>query len=133
MTSAISTALNGLTSATQRLNAGASNIANLLTSGSLTDPENPPYTPLTTQSKALSNPAGIRTDVVPKDPAFVPAFDPDSPFADENGLVGIPNINLEQEVVNLKLAEITYKANIATLKASENLTEELLSILDEEA
>ena len=126
MINAIGIALTGLNSASLRLNASASNIANLSTVGSLTDPDSAPYTPVTTQSTALGEIGGVKTQIVPKDPAFVPAFDPDSPFADENGVIGVPNISLEEEIVNLKLAEITYKANLKTIDAAGNLLDELL-------
>ncbi len=133
MIKAIGIALNGLNAATQRLNASASNIANLTTAGSLEEGRQAPYTPLTTVSKSLGEPTGgVRTDVVPKNPPFVPAYDPDSPFADDQGIIGLPNISLEEEIVNLKLSEITYKANIATIKASEDMSKELLSIFDDE-
>lgn len=67
MIKAIGIALNGLNAATQRLNASASNIANLTTAGSLEEGGQAPYTPLTTVSKSLGEPTGgVRTDVVPK-------------------------------------------------------------------
>jgi flagellar hook protein FlgE len=40
-------------------------------------------------------------------------------------------VDLSEEAVNLKLAEIAYKANVATLKASDEMTKELLSVFDE--
>ncbi|MCB1680417.1 MAG: flagellar biosynthesis protein FlgC [Rhodospirillales bacterium] len=114
------------------MNASASNIANLTTEGSLEEGGQAPYSALTTVSKSLGNtPGGVRTDVVAKNPPYVPAYSPDSPFADEQGIVGVPNVSLEEEIVNLKLSEITYKANIATIKASENLSDELLSLFDD--
>lgn len=132
MIKAIGIALTGLNAATQRLNASASNIANLTTEGSLEEGGQAPYSALTTVSKSLGNtPGGVRTDVVAKNPPYVPAYSPDSPFADEQGIVGVPNVSLEEEIVNLKLSEITYKANIATIKASENLSDELLSLFDD--
>lgn len=131
MIKAIGIALNGLNAATQKLTASASNIANISTVGSLEEGEQQPYVPLTTVSKALGpETGGVRTDVVPKNPPFVPAYDPNSPFANEDGVIGVPNISLEEEIVNLKIAELTYKANIRTIKASEELNKELLSLFD---
>ncbi|MBN8521666.1 MAG: hypothetical protein J0L77_07215 [Alphaproteobacteria bacterium] len=40
-------------------------------------------------------------------------------------------VDLSEEAVNLKLAEIAYKANVATLKTSDEMTKELLSVFDE--
>ena len=131
MINAIGIALSGLNSASLRLNASASNIANVSTAGSLTDPDNPPYTPLTTQSKALGETGGVLTEFIPQEPAFTPAYDPDSPFADENGFIGAPNVDLATEAVNMKLAEISYKANLNTIKVVGNLFDELLDTFDD--
>lgn len=136
MISAISIALSGMTSSTQRLNASAANIANLQTAGSLEEGKQAPYSALTTVSKAQTvggEGAGVTTNVVPKNTPFVPAFSPDSPFADENGVIGVPNVDLAEEIVNVNLAEITFKANLKTLQTAQDLDKELLRIIDEKA
>lgn len=126
MGNAIGIALSGLKSASLRLNASASNVANMQTSGSLTDKNNAPYAALTTKSETLGISGGVYTQKLEKDPAFVPAYGPNSPFADENGLIGIPNVDLAEEVVNMKLAEISYKANLKTINVAGDLFDELL-------
>ena len=132
----ISIALSGLQAATKKVNATASNIANLQTVGSLEEGEQAPYTPIGTQQTAVTdasgNGLGVRTDYVAKNQPFVPAFDPDSPFANEDGIIGVPNIDLAEEAVNLNLAEITFKANVETLRTAEELADELFKIFDEE-
>ena len=132
MISSIGIALTGLESASTRLNASASNIANMSTVGSLSDPENPPYTPLTTKSKAIDNPGGVHTDKIPKTNPFIPAYDADSPFADENGIIGVPNVDAAEEMVKMKLAELSYKANLNTIEVASNMFEELLDITDKD-
>ena len=42
------------------------------------------------------------------------------------------NISLPEEAVNLITAEIAFKANAATLRVNQELSEELLRIFDEE-
>ena len=79
------------------------------------------------------NGAGVRSEIVSAGRPFVPSYSPDSPFANAEGLIGVPNINLAEEAVNLLIAETTYKANIATLKTAEELSDELLSIVDDRA
>lgn len=134
MIKSIGIALNGLNAASQRVAASASNIANVHTVGSIEEGGQEPYAALTTVSKALGpETGGVRTDVVRKDPPFVPAFDPNSPFANEDGIVGAPNVSLEEEIVHLKIAELTYKANIKTIKTAEEMSKELLSLFDEKA
>lgn len=131
MINSISIALSGLNAATNKLNATASNIANITTSGSF-DGGKAPYDALTTTQSALDN-GGVRSEVVSAGRPFVPSYAPDSPFANAQGLIGTPNVDLAEEAVNLSLAEITYKANISTLKTADELTEELLNIFDDEA
>lgn len=126
MTNAIGIALTGLNSAVLRLNASASNIANVSTTGSLADTDHAPYTTITTQSTALGTIGGVHTEFTAQEPAFTPAYAQDSPFADENGLIGVPNVSLAEELVNLKLAAISYKANLSTIKVAGELFDELL-------
>lgn len=132
MINTISIALSGLNAATNKLNATASNIANITTAGSLDDPSKAPYDALTTNQTASEN-GGVNSEVVSAGRPFVPTFAPDSPFANSEGLIGSPNVNLTKEAVNLSLAEITYKANIGTLKTAEEMSDELLNIFDEDA
>lgn len=132
MTNAIGIALSGLNSASLRLNASASNVANISTSGSLEEGGQPPYTPLTVQSKAQgTETGGVISQIVPRHNPFTPAYDPDSPFANAEGLIGVPNVDLAEEAVNMKLAEISYKANINTIKVQKEMFDELLSTFDE--
>lgn len=137
MVNAISIALSGLNAASKKLQASASNIANLQTVGSLQEGGQAPYTPQTTvqeaQTDSEENGQGVSSEIIPRNNPFVPAFDPDSPFADEEGIIGVPNINLAEEIVNFKLAELNFKANIKTLETAEELSDELLRIVDEDA
>lgn len=132
MINTISIALSGLNAATNKLNASASNVANVTTAGSLEDGKQAPYDALTTTQTAQEN-GGVRSDVVSAGRPFVPTFDPDSPFANSEGLIGSPNVDLAEEAVNFTLAELTYKANIATLKTADEMSEELLNIFDKDA
>ena len=136
MINVIANALSGLTAATKKVEASASNVANLTTAGALDEKDGPkPYETLKTVQTSVAdqdgNGQGVRARNIPKDPGFVQAYDPDSPFADENGYIGVPNTDLAEEAVNLKLAEITYKANLKTLQVAKETTEELLRTFDD--
>lgn len=102
MINAISIALTGLDSASTRLNASASNIANTLT---------PDYTPQDTISKTDSA-GGVQTTIAPRPAPF------------EN--------DLTREIVDLKLAEFAYKANLETINTATELFDELLDIFDDD-
>lgn len=130
MINAIQTALSGLQAAAKKVEAGASNIANMQTTGSLKEGEKAPYHARTVVQESQGD-GGVKADVVAKQPPFVPAYDPDSPFADENGQVGVPNVDLAEEAVNINLAEIAYKANLKTFQAIKDMEEELLRSFDE--
>ncbi len=133
MMNSISIALTGLESATKRLSASASNIANFQTTGSLEEGAKQPYSALTTQQSAITagnETAGVSTSIVPKTTPFVPAYDPDSPFANANGEIGVPNVDLAEEAINVNLAEIQYKANLATIRTASELSDELFRIFD---
>jgi len=129
MLDAISTALSGLNAASRRVEASASNIANSTSTSPLSD-ENAPSA-LTTAQSAQEN-GGVRSQIIPREAGIVERFAPDSPFANEQGFVGTPNVNLAEEAVNLRLAEIAYKANISTLQATSEISDALLDIFDDE-
>lgn len=133
MIGAISTALTGLAASSKKVEASASNIANMGSAGSL-DPASPsqPYQALTTVQTA--NAAGGTSAVnIPKKPGFVNAYAPDSPFANARGMVGLPNVDLAEEAVNLKIAELSYKANISVLQTADEMSKELNRLFDEKA
>jgi flagellar basal-body rod protein FlgC len=137
MINAISIALSGLAAATKKVNAAASNIANISSAGSLDDAQNKPYTPLITQQTALSdgsgNPGGVRSDYTAKANPFVATYQPDSPFANAEGLIGLPNVDLAEEAINLQIASASYKASVSVLKTQEDMTSEMLRLFDKKA
>ena len=129
MVDAISTALSGLNAASRRVEASASNIAN---STSTIDLNNETATPALTTTQSAQENGGVRSQIIPRDPAIVESFAPNSPFANEQGFVGAPNVNLAEEAVNLRLADIAYRANIATLQTTSEINEALLDIFDDD-
>ncbi len=133
MIGAISTALTGLLASSKKVEASANNIANMGSAGSL-DPASPnqPYQALTTIQTANGT-GGVSATNTPRQPAVVNAYAPDSPFANADGMVGGPNVDLAEEAVNLKIAEIAYKANIGVLKTAQDMSEELTALLDKKA
>jgi flagellar basal-body rod protein FlgC len=132
MINAIGIALSGLAASSQEIDASAANIANLETAGSLTDPSKAPYTPVSVQQTTGAG-GSVNTVVVPKTPPFVPAFDPGSPFANSAGEVGFPNIDLAQEAVNIDIAKIAYRADLAVIKTAKQMEDELFHVFDSQA
>lgn len=131
--SAIDIALSGVLANSQRISNAASNIANVRTTGSLDTVNGPAaFAPNDITQETLPN-GGVLASQVPRQPAFVPSFDPGSPFADADGIIAAPNVNLAAEAVDIISARVAFEANIAVLETARELSDDLLSIFDEEA
>lgn len=130
MINAIQIALSGLEAASKKVQASASNIANSRTQGALDPADGPsPYSELTTTQTA--NPAGgVESEIVTTNKPFVPSYDPSSPFANSEGLVGAPSSNLAGDIVNLQIASTSYKANLKTIQVASDLQKDLLNIVN---
>jgi flagellar basal-body rod protein FlgC len=134
MIGAISTALSGLMAASKRADASASNIANMHSAGSLDkDSAKQPYSAVTTVQTSHGDTGGVSATNIPKQPGYVPAYAPGSPHADAKGMIGAPNVDLAEEAVNLKLAEISYKASIKALQVAQDMAKETTRIFDKKA
>jgi flagellar basal-body rod protein FlgC len=133
--SSISTiALSGLNAASRRLEVSASNVANSQTTGAVvnadgTVPAGAPqaYAPLQLVQTASAG-GGVQTSVTTVAPPTVTVFDPQAPYANTDGLVAAPNVDLAQEFVGQLIASYSFAANAAVLKADDRNTKALLDI-----
>jgi flagellar basal-body rod protein FlgC len=133
--SSISTiAVSGLNAASRRLEVSASNVANSQTTGAVanadgTVPAGAPqaYAPLELVQTTSAG-GGVQTSVKTITPSTVTVFDPQAPFANADGLVAAPNVDLAQEFVGQLLASYSFAANAAVLKADDRNTKALLDI-----
>jgi flagellar basal-body rod protein FlgC len=130
MINPLSTSLSGMMAASKKLAVSAMNVANARTMGSL-DKTNPnqPHLALTTVDTGTAG-GGIKTSVVLRTPATVPAFEPDSPFANEDGMVAAPNVNLDEEMFTMMQAKQAYQANAVALGRTKDIHDELMNALD---
>jgi flagellar basal-body rod protein FlgC len=134
MSSIVSIALSGLDAARQRLEVSASNVANASSAGALPDPATgkpgapAPYQALEVTQQPLPG-GGTRAVVSPLDPTFVAQFAPDLPFADQQGLVAEPNVDLASERVNQLSAIEAYRANLRVLQVAKDLERETIDAL----
>lgn len=135
MTDVLSIALSGLNAASARANAAASNIAGADTTGALPGTGGPaPYAPVDvvqTSVQAGPAPQGTRAQTVERQPSSVPSFEPDAPYADENGFVAAPNVDLGTEIVDLKQAAQAYEANAAVVRTESQMEKELFDRFDQ--
>jgi flagellar basal-body rod protein FlgC len=146
--STLSIATSGLSAASLRLNVAASNIANALTTGPLpaaggsgasggagnsnNNSNFPPaFVPLQVNQSDQSNgstPGGTVATVTAVSPSFVAQSDPSAPFANQDGLVAAPNVDLASQFVQLLTAKYAFAANAQVIKAYSDTTQSLLDI-----
>lgn len=133
--SSISTiALSGMNAAARRLEVSASNVANVLSTGALpnadgTVPAGAPqaYAPLELVQTASAG-GGTQTAVTTVTPSTTALYDPQAPFANQNGLVAAPNVDLAQEMISQLLASYSFAANATVMRADNRMTGALLNI-----
>lgn len=134
MSSISAIALSGLNAASRSLQVSASNVANAQTTGALANadgsvPAGAPraYAPLAlVQTESAGG--GVQTSVTTVKPSTTAVFDPQASFANNDGLVAAPNVDLAQEFVGQLLASYSFAANVAVLKANDQNTKALIDI-----
>jgi flagellar basal-body rod protein FlgC len=145
--STFSIATSGLAAASLRLNVTANNIANALDAGPLpatsvsgaaatgaasTGNNFPPaYVPLQVNQVDQTNgstPGGTIATVSAVSPSIVAQFDPNAPFANQDGLVAAPNVDLASQFIQLLTAKYDFAANAKVIRAYSDTTKSLLDI-----
>jgi flagellar basal-body rod protein FlgC len=146
--SILSIATSGLSAASLRVSVAASNIANVLTTGPLpatggsgasggagssSNNSNFPaaFVPLRVNQvdqTSGATPGGTVATVSTVSPSFVAQSDPSAPFANQDGLVAAPNVDLANEFVQLLIAKESFAANAKVIQAFNNTTKSLLDI-----
>ncbi len=133
MINALNSSVSGLIAQSAKIQVGALNIASADISGSL-DPNNlrQPYQALDVNFTSIQN-GGVRAIILPRDPGAVISYSPDSPFANEEGFIGVPNVNLGEELINNLQAAQAYKANLQIIPVIQNIHDALLDAVDKNA
>jgi len=129
MTDAISAAVSGLAAASKRIAGVADNLANAGdTSALVPQPGQPPaYQPVDTVQTTTPSGGTVAT-YRPVTPASVPSYHPDSPLANDQGLVNTPNVDTAAQLVDLISAKEAYAANLKTVQVSQSLDQSLLKV-----
>jgi len=130
MTDVVSIALSGLNAQQKRLAATASNIANVSTSGRVptagpSAPASTVYRPLMANLTSLGT-GGVWADITVDPQGYSLSYDPSSPYANSEGMIAVPNVDLTQEIVKTMEIENAFKANLAVLKTQDEMLGELL-------
>jgi flagellar basal-body rod protein FlgC len=132
MSSILSIAASGLAAASRRLEVSASNVANALDNGPLPGAPNPTgappaYVPQRLDQTAVAG-GGTATTVTNVSPSYVPSYDPTAPYADKNGQVAAPNVDLASEAIQQITARYAFVANAKVLQVASDLMKTLLDI-----
>ena len=117
--------------ASLRLDVSASNVANMSSDGPLPDATNaaafpPAYAPQRVDQVEVAG--GTAARVTNVSPSYVPAYDPSAPYADKNGMVAAPNVDLTNEVVQQVTAAYEFAANARVLQTASQMMKTLLDI-----
>lgn len=123
---------SGMTAQAQRLNAVASNLANV---DSTTSANGQPYrakqvvfstTPMGANGQGG---AGVRVAAVVEDASPMKLlYDPKHPMANAQGYVAMPNVNPVDEMVNMISASRSYQNNVEVMNTSKALLLKTLTI-----
>lgn len=136
MNSAATIALSGLAADQQWLGTIASNLANAQEAFAL--PQAAPGgamqggpVPFQPATVALSVDAtgAVVAQTVPQTPAYMVAYDPAAPFANVQGLVGMPAVDLARQVAAQAEAMANYRANLAVMAAAGQMTAIALNLV----
>lgn len=137
MDSAVRIAVSGLGAASLWLNTAAANIANMRTRGPLpaTPPDqNVPQAPgqvyQARQVAQTANPDGsVSASLQASLPSYRTAFDPHAPFANVDGMVAEPNVDVAGEFVNMIQARAAFGASIAVIRTVQQNNKSLFDLI----
>jgi flagellar basal-body rod protein FlgC len=137
MDSAINIAATGLGAAGLRLEAAASNIANMRTRGPV--PATPPGQDVPRgkgqvyQARRVSQTAnpdgGVSASLQASLPSWRTSFDPQAPYANADGMVAEPNVDIAGEFVNLTQARLAFGANLAVIRTAHQAEKALFDLI----
>jgi flagellar basal-body rod protein FlgC len=144
MVSAIEASLSGLQASSAIINNSANNLVNResVDFNSLNEARNfaaendlpidkqsiATFTPSRVDLISLEN-GGVTTALSPVSPSTTQIFSPDNPRANEDGVVDIPNVSIENELVTQIKASDAYRANIQSIKGYNETFATLLDII----
>lgn len=130
MSIASTIAVTGMNAAALRLQISASNVANVQSSGPLPDSAGsypPAYNALNVNQTAMPDGTTFAT-VAPILPGTVQSWDPSASYANAQGMVAAPNVDLGNEAVQQMMAGLVYAANAAVVRADNQMTSALLNV-----
>lgn len=74
--------------------------------------------------------SGVRVTGITEDQSEKLSYQPNSPSADQNGYVHLPDINLADEMVDLIQSQRTYEANVASSQVNKQILSKALELTE---
>jgi len=123
--------MTGLTAAQTQLQVSASNVANMgdtapLRGSGVAGPA--PFVPTRVETVSLGS-GGVQAQLSAAQPASTPTYAPGNPYADSQGMVATPNVDLVGETVARMQALQQYQASAAMLEANNKMQRIALKML----
>jgi flagellar basal-body rod protein FlgC len=130
MSSVMSIAVSGMMAAQKRLEVSTSNVANVSTTGPLDaapDDVRAAYAALRADQTETAG-SGTAVKVSRALPATTTVSDPGSSFANADGLVAAPAVDLTNEAVQQLVARYSFAANAAVIRAEDKMMKSLFDL-----
>jgi flagellar basal-body rod protein FlgC len=124
-------ALSGLNTASTRVQVSASNVANMDDTAPLPGsgvPGPAPFVPTRVETISLGA-NGVQAQLSAAQPGTIPAYQPDSPYADGQGMVATPDVDLASELVEQIQAMQQYRASAALIMVDDRMKKAALDLL----
>jgi flagellar basal-body rod protein FlgC len=125
-------AASGMAAATVSLTAAASNLAVAQTTVPIAGaaaggPAGSAYQPVTVMETSLPG-GGVSASMI-RSPSFMLSYSPATPFADAQGMVAIPNIDIATQMVNQITASVTFRANAKVFQIAARNQKSLIDLI----
>lgn len=114
MINMVSLALSGLMAASKKAAIAADNIVN-------SDSDSFNARDVTTSA----GPGGVQSNIILRTPAVFQRYEPDSPYANNKGIVMKPNVDITEELINIEEAKFAYTANAVVMARVKALQDAL--------
>ena len=126
-------ASSGMTAQSMRLNVVASNMAN---ADSVTGSDGQPYRAkqviFQAQPLSAAMPKGVSgvsvTKVIDDPSPMRVVYDPRNPFANADGYVTMPNVNVVEEMTNMLSASRSFQANVEMMNTAKTMVQRTLTL-----
>lgn len=122
---------SAMTAQSMRLNVVASNMAN---ADSVTGTDGQPYRAKQVVFQAIplsaeNAPGGVAVSKVVDDPSPMKmVYDPQNPYANQQGYVTMPNVDVVEEMTNMISASRSYQASVEMMNTAKMLIQRTLTL-----